>query len=79
MSAKANIQHAATKVTNMLYLSSGVLFVGSSANQLEDLGMLNCIKSLLQVTIYIYLHCWCSVYSNPTKLIQRFGDGDRKN
>ena len=63
----------------MLYLSSGVLFVGSSANQLEDLGMLNRIKSLLQVTIYIYLHCWYSVYSNPTKLIQRFGDGDRKN
>ena len=63
----------------MLYLSSGVLFVGSSANQLEDLGMLNRIKSLLQVTIYIYLHCWCYVYSNPTKLIQRFGDGDRKN
>ena len=58
----------------MLYLSSGVLFVGSSANQLEDLGMLNCIKSLLQVTIYIYLHCRCSVYSNPTKLIQRFGE-----
>jgi len=56
----------------MLYLSSGVLFVGSSANQLEDLGMFNRIKSLRQVTIYIYLHCRCSVYSNPTKLIPTF-------
>ena len=41
MSAKANIQHAATKVTNMLYLSSGVrLFITHPSNQPNTLGVL---------------------------------------
>ena len=41
VSAKANIQHAATKVTNMLYLSSGVrLFITHPSNQPNTLGVL---------------------------------------